>query len=1269
MFRSNTFHSSNEVNHLIRSIKAENLKLLNSSLFVLKFNKVMRLEEFDHLQSHHMQQFQASLRDNWYESLRNILKVGLNELGKGWFNVRQKDIEIYRMSKLSRFMKMVKFMMQDTLRFLLMNSLESFVDVFRRFHANATAKGSVSKSNDTASRRFLLNMELLVRGGQVASSLEQAQVEKMMYGLFEKSFTVLQNLADLEPHIVDQIFWVYKPTLEIMEATDSFAQKWKNNLKNVIADAFDLVNQSIADLRKYEPRIQINSKQYIMDYEKQNPTLENIQKEIVKLIAENDKIQNEIPRSLPLGIFNVNLEPVRSASHKDLGKATLEMTAKRAKQMALSVDGTCKAIFARLKEKPASIEDLVQLREWMATIPEIMRAQQTTITDMVAHYLYLEEQQHDLSRDEVSSRWAAFGWVHKIEERLEIAETQLKSDETFFLKSLRSDQEVFGDKMRVIKNLMADVQKPSDVSRMREMVAMVNRIDGEVKDLIQNVQVINMREKLFNLDKTNSEDLLQLTKDFEPFKMVWIMGNDWTTWRSQWMDGQFHSIDAEEVEKNLNNAFKVIVKCMRSFKGSPDYLQLATDFKGEIDAFKVFLPLIQALRNPGMRDRHWDKIVRDLALQIDPSMSELTLTKLVEMKIVDKLDAITKIGDVAAKEYSIETALNKMEADWSNLQFEVLPYRETGTCIVKLSEDIVRLLDDHITMTQSMNFSPFKKVFAERIQSWNTQLRLIQDILDVLMECQRAWLYLEPVFTSDDIKQQLPTESKRFFSADRSWRRVMSQARQNTLVVKFCSEGTVLNALTDAVRTFESISKALTAYLDSKRLSFPRFFFLSDDELLQILSQTKDPRSVQPHLPKCFENINKLIFADDMTLQAMKSGEGEVFPFSETFIPTGNVEQWLLKVESVMKASVSAMIKKAIVDYLKCSRTDWVQKWPGQVVIAGSQVYWTMQVAQAIEQNSLKDLAVKLEQQLEDLVVLVRQELPPLTRMILSDLIVIEVHARDVVQRLLQSGVQRSNDFEWISQLRYYWEDDSLKIKILNASFNYGCEYLGNTGRLVITPLTDRCYLTLCMAMSLNMGGSPAGPAGTGKTETVKDLAKALAKQCVVFNCSDQLDYLAMAKFFKGLASAGAWSCFDEFNRINIENLSVIATQIASIQKATAARVEKFYFEGVELKLDPTCAIFITMNPGYAGRTELPDNLKALFRPVAMMIPDYALIAEISLFSFGFTKARVLAQKLVATFRLSSEQLSTADHYDFGMRSVKAVVARYVFIFTTSVYH
>ncbi|KAK1794827.1 hypothetical protein P4O66_009897, partial [Electrophorus voltai] len=851
------------------------------------------------------------------------------------------------------------------------------------------------------------------------------------------------------------------------------------------------------------------------------------------------------------------------------------------------------------------------------------------------------------------------------------------------------------------KELMSEEEMKNNVEKLNELTACL-------ETAVTTLEYINKEESLLEEEQSEFPLLQTLMTSKETYDQLWNTVLSFHNKHHIWMNGPFVQLDAEQISDELSSMCRTLYKLAKTFGDLAAPRRVADAFRLRMDKFQAHLPILTAICSPGIKARHWEQISTVVGFDVKPD-ADASLLSMVELGLSKFADKLEEIGASANKEYSLEKALEKMKNEWAELRFGFTQYRDTGTSVVSAVDDIQVLLDDHIIKTQTMRGSPFIKPIEAEYKLWEEKLLRVQDILDAMLKCQATWLYLEPIFSSEDIITQMPEEGRKFTIVDSYWRDFISEALKDTRVPVVTEQPNILSRLQESNIHLEDIQRGLNTYLEQKRLFFPRFFFLSNDELLEILSETKDPLRVQPHLKKCFEGIAKLDFSPDLEITGMISSEKE----------TGMVEKWLLQVENMMLTSVRDVIQQgaeqypqAYMEQCNAQIADIVELVRGKLSGGARMTLGALTVIDVHGNDDITDMSGNSDFTVidvhgndditdmsgnsdftvidvhgndditdmsgnsdftvidvhgndditdmsgnSDFTVIDVHGNDDITDMSgNSDFTVIDVHARDVVAKLSQDGVSSLNDFQWVSQLRYYWEEEQVVVRMISTQVTYGYEYLGNSPRLVITPLTDRCYRTLMGALKLNLGGAPEGPAGTGKTETTKDLAKAIAKQCVVFNCSDGLDYKAMSKFFKGLAQSGAWACFDEFNRIEVEVLSVVAQQVLSIQQAIAQNLKRFLFEGTELSLNPTCCVFITMNPGYAGRAELPDNLKALFRTVAMMVPDYGLIGEISLYSMGFIQSPSLAQKIVATYRLCSEQLSSQHHYDYGMRAVKSVL-------------
>uniref|UniRef100_A0A8C5WIH4 Dynein axonemal heavy chain 17 n=1 Tax=Leptobrachium leishanense TaxID=445787 RepID=A0A8C5WIH4_9ANUR len=794
---------------------------------------------------------------------------------------------------------------------------------------------------------------------------------------------------------------------------------------------------------------------------------------------------------------------------------------------------------------------------------------------------------------------------------------------------------------------------------------MLDAKHAEIKKMEATMASIYESAALFEVNVPDYKQLKQCRKEVCLLKELWDMITLVTSSMNDWQTTRWREINVDNMDLECKRFAKDIRNLDKEMRAWDAFVGLDNQVKNILTSLRA----VAELQNPAIRERHWFQLMQATGVQF--TMDEgTTLADLLKLNLHNFEDEVRGIVDKAVKEMGMEKVLKELNSTWSGMNFQYEQHPRTSVPLIKSDEELIETLEDNQVQLQNLMTSKYIAFFLEEVSGWQKKLSTADSVISIWFEVQRTWSHLESIFIgSDDIRSQLPEDSKRFEGIDTDFKGLANDANGTPNVVEATNKPGLFEKLEDIQERLSLCEKALAEYLDTKRLAFPRFYFISSADLLDILSNGTNPQLVMRHLSKLFDNMAKMKFEGESESQSktglgMYSKEDEYVPFNEPCDCSGQVELWLNRVLDSMRATVRHEMTEAVTAYEEKPREQWLFDYPAQVALTCTQIWWTTEVGISFArleegyENAMKEYFKKQVNQLNTLITMLIGKLSTGERQKIMTICTIDVHARDVVSKIISQKVDNAQAFVWLSQLRHRWDDDKKHCfaNICDAQFLYSYEYLGNTPRLVITPLTDRCYITLTQSLHLTMSGAPAGPAGTGKTETTKDLGRALGIMVYVFNCSEQMDYKSCGNIYKGLSQTGAWGCFDEFNRISVEVLSVVAVQVKSIQDAIRDKKKRFNFLGEEINLIPSVGIFITMNPGYAGRTELPENLKALFRPCAMVVPDFELICEIMLVAEGFIDARLLARKFITLYQLCKELLSKQDHYDWGLRAIKSVL-------------
>ncbi|XP_068615161.1 dynein axonemal heavy chain 2-like [Brachionichthys hirsutus] len=1017
---------------------------------------------------------------------------------------------------------------------------------------------------------------------------------------------------------------------------------------------------------KYRDIWEVNKDSFVQRYQRLNPSVTSFAADIDRYTEKAKDVEHE-EAVLKFWFVMLDCSPLKSSVVQHCREWQTKLTqllshvaSTRLKDLYSSLHDNAN----RLKQHPQTLVELKKSLELLQSLQGEMaktEAQFPLIHDPFAildKYEFPVEQAVQDMRDGLNREWV---WYQQV---LIDCDTMLQENKEKFKKSLIISSEEFKTK---IQTSLQEFKEKGPFDRTLDTETALSQIAEQrrqMEELKREENTILHGLGFFKIEQPTSRHIRMLEKDINNLQQVWELTQDLNTNWNIWKVGQFAELQTESMASTVRNMSKKLHNELKEKQW--DIVELS---KNKIEQFKRILPLIADLRNPAMRDRHWTQICEEVQSSFDHTSTEFTLEKMMDLGLDTYADKVCEISEAASKEVAIEQGLSGIIKTWNETVLDIAPYKDEGHYSLRGTEEVFQALEDNQVMLSTMKASRFVKAFEQEVDCWERKLSLVLEVVEMILTAQRQWIYLENIFQGKDIREQLPHECKEFEDVSSRWKTNMGRLHKNNNALQGTHHPGLLEKLSELSAKLEDIQKALDMYLEKKRQIFPRFYFLSNDDVLEILGQSQKPEAMQTHLKKCFDNIKSLRIeqvGSKPVAAGMISADGEFVAFSNRVELDRPVEVWLCDVETTMRVTLKDCLVACLGALKKTEqRNKWVKEWPGQMLITASQIQWTNNVTKALNickergnMSALKSMKKKQVSILQGYSEMIRGNLSKVLRLKLVALATVEVHARDVIDKLVKTGCSDINAFEWLCQLRLYWDKDERDciIRQTNTRFKYGYEYLGNSGRLVITPLTDRCYMTLTTALHLHRGGSPKGPAGTGKTETVKDLGKSLGMYVIVINCSEGLDYKSMGRMFSGLAQTGAWGCFDEFNRINIEVLSVVAQQILSILSALSEGQSRFNFDGQNIRLVNSCGIFITMNPGYAGRSELPDNLKSMFRPISMVVPDSTQIAEIILFAEGFSNCKVLAKKVFTLYSLAVQQLSKQDHYDFGLRALTSLL-------------
>ncbi|XP_052821623.1 dynein axonemal heavy chain 5 isoform X2 [Octopus bimaculoides] len=1054
-----------------------------------------------------------------------------------------------------------------------------------------------------------------------------------------------------------------------------------------------------------------------------NPNKTEIQNKIEEFIVMEKELAR-IPQIMKIGLLSVKSDPVKQSlqalllSWKTVFASVLHTDAYSMLKLACIYR---RQVFEVLSVPIKTLEQLNNILYVLQQIRDMQNKIDQIYLPIELTYHKLLKYSVPLPRSEIKEvEDLRNNWNYLIE-LAEATEKYIFTD-----KRLTFEQEIQRENMAFVVKVMQfrnsfDGEGPNiPDSSPEETVERLDKFQEECLNLKKEREILETVSKTFGV---SIDTFIELDQTEEDLKMVYSLYDlyiRFIQFDDQFQNTLWSDVDFRTAVKMVELFWDDYLLLSEKLQEYNTYHSL----KPAITMYQETIPILKLLHSKTIRNRHWLQVMAVTENTFPLEVTVLRLSHLFNINLPRYKSTVVEICHVSMKEMELETMMSKIEEEWTEQELIFQNYKTLGPVTLDhiFIERLLEQLEDSQVTLANMLTSPYISPMQEDVNMWTEKLKELGFILELWIDVQKLWTHLEAVFSNSSTNKELQQQNLIFAPINTNWCKVMAKyAEIKNVLQACCGEMQLKSVLLHIQEDLESCSRSLGNYLEKKRMQFPRFFFLSNPVLLASLSCPQSLESILPILGSLFgyvheietevlekrreilsesaasdiqfdQNIEifttpelsqeiKLRETAEIQMIAVKSFDGEKLLLNKKVPVCHSVEWWLNELKHTIHDTIGKMSLNAIQEITQTTNLEeFIAKYPTQICQLAVLYLWSREVEKGImevkhERKALFNTYKKFCTTYSKILTLFSRSFSKNScdakstyiRIRNEKIVTQTLYLRDTLNTICRKRVKHCTDFDWRRYLKCYLVSDNdtelkLHFEILDHRLVYGNEFCGSNPSIIMTPVTEKCFLSIFLALQNLQPVYLVGTPDAGKKETIKSLANVIAQFYYLLKCNPHFDASSIQRIIQGSSMEGCWLCLADGNKLSHKSLDVVMDQVAMIVDAVRVNnnVVEDIFRKLTYKVNPRTAFFMTAAFSEESNWYFARNIKSVFRTVTLLKPDTYYILRGYFISAGFKSGNILAGKLLEIVSLAELQLISSECQipSFTLSSMIATIRR-----------